>query len=382
MQLLKTEWRRPFTEHELGVLFPPRGVAGWAFETVKYGYKRTPAERKAHPLATVVYDARHVVSKVLRQSTMAYRTTDASMDGRVPIWGEGWGGTSGPSYIRPYNNKSWEKLVENITGDRATLAVAALETRETWDMVANRVNGLRKAYKALSHGNFRGALKQLGVEPKRKHRSKTKAAANEASGLWLEYWFGWAPTVNDVYSAVKVLSDEPFLQRLRISATSGTSLSAGRKTSGSGDYRTSADFQGSCFVKQGGTFWIKNENHLLLNRLGMMNPLSVMWERVPFSFVVDWWSGVGNVIDSWTALAGVGMENTYTTRMVKGTTLVDAGAFAKGTYEVRFRGSQMQRIAGLTKPVPTRPRLLNTVQSTTRAATAVSLLQQVFLAKK
>lgn len=284
MEPLRMSWVRPFTEHELGVLFPPKGVAGVSFEKQKYGWKRTQAERRAAPLATLTYDARHIVSKVLRQSATAYRTTNPAMDGRVPIWGEGWGGTNGPSYIRPYNNKSWEKLVENITGDTATLAVAALESRETWDMVANRVNGLRKAYKALKHGDFRGALRQLGVEPKRKHRTKTKAAANEASGLWLEYWFGWSPTVNDVYSAIKVISDKPFLSKIRVSATSGGTLSAGPKTSGSGDYRSAADFSGSCFVKQGGTFWIKNENHLLLNRLGMMNPVSVAWERVPFSF--------------------------------------------------------------------------------------------------
>lgn len=381
MEPLRMSWVRPFTQHELGVLFPPSGVAGVAFETLKSGWKRTQAERRANPLTTLTYDARHIVSKVLRQSAAAYRTSSPAMDGRIPIWGEGWGGTSGPSYIRPYNNKSWEKLVENITGDRASLAVAALESRETWEMVANRANGLRKAYKALRTGNFRGALKQLGVEPKRKHRSKTKAAANEASGLWLEYWFGWAPTVADVYSAIEVLSDKPFLRRLRISATSGGSLSAGVKTSGSGDYRTAADFSGSCFVKQGGTFWVKNENHLLLNRLGVMNPLSVMWETVPFSFVVDWWSGVGNVIDSWTALAGVGMENTYTVRMVKGQALQNGGNWQKGTWEVLFHGGQMQRIAGLTKPVPTWPKLLNTAKSTTRAATAVSLLQQVFLSK-
>lgn len=100
-----------------------------------------------------------------------------------------------------------------------------------------------------------------------------------------------------------------------------------------------------------------------------------------FLLLADWWSGIGNVIDSWTALAGVGMENTYTMRMVKGQSLQNGGAWNKGTWEVLFHGGQMQRIIGLTKPVPTWPKLLNTTKSTTRAATAVSLLHQVFLSK-
>lgn len=43
----------------------------------------------------------------------------------------------------------------------------------------------------------------------------------------------------------------------------------------------------------------------LANRFGLLNPLEIVWDRVPFSFVVDWFFPVSGLIQSLTAEAGL-----------------------------------------------------------------------------
>ena len=128
---------------------------------------------------------------------------------------------------------------------------------------------------------------------------------------------------------------------------------------------------------------ITNPNLLLANRLGLVNPLSVAWELVPFSFVVDWFSGVGNVLDGYTDLLGLSVVDTYSVRYLRGR--------VTGSYYERFnpgnrceclwRAGYVRRSTSLSKPVATYPKLSNFGHSITRAATAVSLLTAVFLDK-
>lgn len=53
------------------------------------------------------------------------------------------------------------------------------------------------------------------------------------------------------------------------------------------------------------TVRIRNPNVDTLNRLGALNPLSVVWELVPFSFVADWFINIGDCISELSWLAGV-----------------------------------------------------------------------------
>jgi hypothetical protein len=46
--------------------------------------------------------------------------------------------------------------------------------------------------------------------------------------------------------------------------------------------------------------------------MGLENPLAVAWEVVPFSFVLDWWIPVGNILQAYSDARGLSFGSGYT----------------------------------------------------------------------
>jgi hypothetical protein len=70
-----------------------------------------------------------------------------------------------------------------------------------------------------------------------------------------------------------------------------------------------------------------NSNGLrTLNQLGLLNPASLVWELVPWSFVVDWFCPIGPVLNAMTAPAGL--------TFVTGT--LSCKVTQKGSYETHW----------------------------------------------
>lgn len=62
---------------------------------------------------------------------------------------------------------------------------------------------------------------------------------------------------------------------------------------------------------------LSNSSWHAASQLDLVNPLSLGWELVPFSFVLDWFIPVGNMLEALTAHAGlvfVGGHYSYVTR--------------------------------------------------------------------
>lgn len=64
-------------------------------------------------------------------------------------------------------------------------------------------------------------------------------------------------------------------------------------------------------------YGVKNQTLYDLNRYGVLDPLSLAWDLVPLSFVVDWFTGIGAFIDSLTQPFGLQFLDGYLTRFVK-----------------------------------------------------------------
>lgn len=286
-------------------------------------------------------------------------------------------------FLASVRNKAYDKFKEAATGESAQLGVLLAERKEAFGMIANRVLGLRSSYRSLRRGDFKGALKKLSVDPKRKHRNKRRAAAHEVSGLWLEYWFGWSPTVQDIYSGCEVLTQD--LPVGRYSGTSGSRFdifSEDKDTQPNWDTRE----RGLYLCKTGATVKLVNPDLFLMSQLGLINPVSIAWEVVPFSFVVDWFTKLGSVIDATTDWVGLELSDPYRTYLVPNYSMYHrnevAAEWRKGFYfGTEYNGTLMARHRGLQKPTVLVPKLLNFGTSKTRAATAVSLLTALFIEK-
>jgi hypothetical protein len=149
-----------------------------------------------------------------------------------------------------------------------------------------------------------------------------------------------------------------------------------------GDVRNTIE-EGLYIHKIGATVDLINPDLQLLQQMGLVNPLSIAWEVVPFSFVVDWFTKFGGVIDATTDFVGCRLRDPYTTKFAR--TRKERGAWYAGDVssisEYDYTCTKMIRLAHLERPVATLPRWLNYGTSKTRAATAASLLVQLFLDK-
>lgn len=56
-----------------------------------------------------------------------------------------------------------------------------------------------------------------------------------------------------------------------------------------------------------------------LRDYGVINPAAIAWELIPFSFVVDWFIGVGDYLNNYTALSGITWKNLSRTTTRVGT---------------------------------------------------------------
>lgn len=264
-------------------------------------------------------------------------------------------------------NRVYEKFVKKIH-DPVSMGVLLAERREASDSILKRVGTLRKAWSELRRGRFRNFLKVLDVPPLEKHRGVVRVRGKQASAYWLEYWFGWSPLISDVYKAVELLdSDYP---SLAVSVVSGNSRHVKEGDLARWDERTVCKIQADVSVS--------NEMLYRANQYGVINPALIAWELVPFSFLVDWFIPVGNYLRSYTDFVGLSVRNVSAAYLVRGD-MEYGWNLNRGGYPVTSKSvfTAFSRLTSL--PGPSITAAIPTRLSNTRAATAISLLVQLFI---
>jgi hypothetical protein len=223
----------------------------------------------------------------------------------------------------PWNDSSYARAVTKVFGDltlsKGSLAVTAAEFPKTAEHIANTATRLYKAYRALRRGALGDFTSSLGItasskQIKRFNRRKVKYLKvdgnlkNFASSTWLEYTYGWKPLISDIYSQCENLAEyltehQMVVRTARKSAESERDFTLNLSPAGFPGKVTKRISQRRKTIV---TIRYKLDGQPnLLNQFGITNPLEVVWELVPFSFVVDWILPVGNFIQSLTATNGL-----------------------------------------------------------------------------
>jgi hypothetical protein len=232
-------------------------------------------------------------------------------------------------------NSARSKFVGKVRDSQsAALAVTAAEWEQSNKMIAYRAGQLLQAVKAIKNRDVRSLNRALQLDidvrsggkrgqprrgvllndqqqrQKRELESRVKRAnASDVSSVWLEYHFGWAPLVQDIDSAVKVLASNPPPLKVRASGRYTEVIDYGNRN----PYQHLYQGLYRCRVLIGADCYVSNPNLALATQLGLVNPASVAWELIPFSFVVDWFTNVGSFLDSWTDLLGYKLNYPFTT---------------------------------------------------------------------
>lgn len=128
---------------------------------------------------------------------------------------------------------------------------------------------------------------------------------------YLEYVYGWKPLMSDIYGVSELLKEQgtrPLLLSGKGVANQQTQLSQ----------RSYTNVSNTCVSKIGplservkvsckiyGRIDPNTAGLRTLNQLGLLNPASLAWELVRWSFVIDWFVPIGPVLNALSAPAGL-----------------------------------------------------------------------------
>lgn len=338
------------------------------------------------------------------KSNNAYFSSIAYADGTVIRTSDGRWSYQPPS--RHVTTGLYGKLVEKVNGGaQGELLTAMAEWKSSLAMVTKRVLWILESYKSFRRFDLPQTIAKLArpVQGPAKRRVYGKnergftqwnrrpvrvANTPTVTETWLEYWMGWAPAMGDIYNALNILQREFPNTHLRVAVkyTDQWTVAYNSATQRGVDVMKTAGSVG-CYAD----VQVTNYNLYLLNQLGLVNPASTAYNVIPFSFVLDWFVNVKQVLNSLTDFAGVSLRNTGT-----GDYQAITGAVRQMIYRTQWEGTvqvtQWRPVMGYTERYEKRrtPGVLPSPElvlkfdrlSLTRAATAVSLLVETFLRKR
>lgn len=281
-------------------------------------------------------------------------------------------------YFPATYNRAYDKFVSQLKPDTAGLGIGLVQRKQAMDMISNRTFQLLAFAVALRKGYIREAAKRIGVskDPRsKKIEKKFRRGAKSFADTFLEFHFGWGPLIGDIGSAVDILQQGVPPVRVKASAT-GTDQSRSSYTYSDQKFNRSATITCTWSIRADAV--VTNPNLWLANQLGFVNPALIVYDAVPFSFVLNWFINVESFLSSFSDFWGITLKNASVTSHTVinsqvQTTWLSLGAANIGQYQtVETR----RKAYGASIPGPTlRPRD-PWVLSPTRALTAISLLLQ------
>lgn len=289
--------------------------------------------------------------------------------------------TLGGAHIAAAQLQAYERLRGQIS-ERALLGAAIAEMGQSCLMIYSRMKQIVDLIRAIKKldvaavGNVLEAsvVRKPGKDGTIGNVRWTKSFANN----WLEFSFGWVPLIGDVFAAMDVLQSPIKSIRPKATGSSGpikSSTTSGSKPSG---FYTEDTYNLWARCKTGCEVTINNPNLFLLNNLGLANPGTVIWEIIPFSFVIDYFATVNAFLSSGTDFLGLGISNAYNTITMRGNYYQDRrNPFNVPPVNNYFADvSVMQRGTTLySSPITIRPMTIpNWRRAANQAATAVQLL--------
>lgn len=278
--------------------------------------------------------------------------------GGIPPWAQG-------GY-----NRAYARFREKVVGETAELGAAFAEWKDSLDMIYQWVVQITRIYDGVRSGNPNKFARALGFKPK---EGTTRTLGKGFSAKWLELNFGILPLMGDIHGAMSALT-----QPLPFGPAKGTATSYKRRFI-KDQYNNIRTHDVKVRHKVQADVYLVNPNLFLMNQLGILNPLAIAWELVPFSFFVDWFVDVGSFLGSFTDWAGLELRNPCASHHCRYRDTVQLGA-SYYTYEEQTAfGVALVRKASIPRPIPTLQFNGNLETSLKRAANAVSILIQVLL---
>jgi hypothetical protein len=257
-------------------------------------------------------------------------------------------------------NAAKTNFIKRVREQQTTFqgGVAAGELNETLRMLRSPVKSLRKGL-----SSYLATLKKRKRQVKRvSPRKRLNAARKVLADTWLEYSFGWKPLISDINDLTYTLAN--------------SQVSDDRKWTPVNASGVDESFQiGGALVGVGGGLcsgvnvsFIRHSKHQVVYRgsVSLDNPVTkewkfgylpndfvpTVWELIPYSFLVDYFTNVGDIINAatlftsnlrWTARTQVELHEA---EIISGEASFFPGQGTSGSSYGQLKGKQGYRIVG------------------------------------
>lgn len=191
-----------------------------------------------------------------------------------------WGG-----YARAY-----DKFMSQAN-DSAQVGLALMEAKASLAMAERRLIQFGQLFKGIITKDFRLVSKAIG-NTKKSRKAFRKTKGRPISETYIEWLFGWKPMIDDVYNVIEILSRD----------FHGNVITARGSEQAYETYKVSSVTEQRMWKgkhKITGKLVVTNPNLLLASQLGLTNPASLVWEAIPFSFLVNWFVPIGKYLATW-----------------------------------------------------------------------------------
>jgi hypothetical protein len=211
------------------------------------------------------------------------------------------------------------KAYSGLKNQKVNLSVAFAERHETSRLFSESAKHIAKQVSAYKGTNPRDWARVVGAQAKRGVRNFPRS--------WLEMAYGWKPLMSDIQgSAIALSQRERSNDAYRVSVKGTVHdkqkywLFTCQLVNGINDLAVLNMF----LVRQTDVtckLWYVLDNPVLATfaSLGLTNPAELVWERVPYSFVVDWFVPVGGWLSTLDADFGWRFVTGYDTEFSRWT---------------------------------------------------------------
>lgn len=202
------------------------------------------------------------------------------------------------------------KCLLKLRDQKINLALNMAELSKTARGVAELAQQVGSSYRSFRRGDFPGALRALGLT--------TRNRGRDAASTYLAIQYGLIPLMQDIVGGYEEATRETRRhgQRKRVVARWSGSSSVSESDLDVG----LRGFSGNLAINIDATaqlvLWyeVTNPELLAASSIGLTNPMEILWELTPWSFIFDWFLPVGDYLGALTAHQGFTfLGGSYTT---------------------------------------------------------------------
>lgn len=185
------------------------------------------------------------------------------------------------------------QLAETIRGHSFDLGINIAEAKKSYSTIRENLLSVGSALWHLKHGRLAQASRVLSRGKRSQGILAKRLSAKDLSGRWLETQYAFRPLIDQAYEAAKALEAVTGPRVLRFTAKSQTKRKSYNDSASPTVYTSDAHWS----YQQRITAEL-SEDLSLQRSLGLLDPASIAWEVVPYSFVVDWFIPVGSYLSA------------------------------------------------------------------------------------